>query len=76
MTLDATTVIGTLLAILIALSGWTLATVHSLATANAARDEKDKAQDVRIDENRSRIIDAEDKLGDLQVELAALHRKN
>jgi hypothetical protein len=71
MTIDINTI---LTLALLGLSTWTLYTVHGLSTQAAARDEKDKAQDARIDENRARIIDVEGDVSDLKIDLARVKR--
>jgi len=74
MTIDLNTLISTAI---LGLTAWTLYTVHNMATKAAAEEEKNKAQDVRIDENRARIIEAEQKIGQLQVDVAGMegHRQ-
>jgi cell division protein FtsB len=66
------TILAILISILIGLSSWTLYTVHGLAVRNAARDEKEKAQDQTLEEDRARIIDLERDVRDLQLDMAAI----
>jgi hypothetical protein len=69
MTIDLNTVIN---AASFALIAWTLKTVHNMSKTQAATEEKDKAQDARIDENRARIISVETKVGRLEVDVGKL----
>lgn len=59
-------ILGALLSAVVAMSGWTLYTVHRLATRQAANDEKEQAQDATLHEDRARIIENEGKISDLQ----------
>jgi hypothetical protein len=72
MSLSPDVILGTMLAAVLTMSGWTLFTVHGLSNASAAREEKDKAQDDKITENRARIIRAEEEINRLQVDVAKL----
>lgn len=72
MTLDATNILVVLMSILLGLSGWTLYTLHGLAVSSAAREEKDRSQDRQLDEDRARIIEAEGKIGRLEVDVSGL----
>lgn len=65
-------ILGSLMSLGIALSGWTLYTVHGLAVDAAASREKNNAQDVALHEDRARIIDVEKDVRDLQLDMAAL----
>lgn len=65
-------ILGLMMSIGIALSGWTLYTVHGLAVDAAAAREKNIAQDVALAEDRSRIIGVEHEVRDLQLDMAAL----
>ena len=70
MNFDLNTIISTAV---LGLSGWTLYTVHRIETKAAARDEHAKGQDMRIDENRARIIACEDDVKDLQISVARIN---
>lgn len=76
MTLSAENVLVALMTVLLGLSCWTLVTLHGLAKQAAAAAEKDKAQDQQIDENRARIIDAEEDISTLQVQVARNEGRN
>lgn len=69
MTFDLNTLISTAV---LALTAWTLKTVHDMSNKAAAEEEKNKAQDARLDENRARIIEAEGKISDLQMDVAGI----
>lgn len=69
MTIDLNTIIST--AILM-LTAWTLYTVHNMATDAATEKERNKAQDARIEENRARIIGAEEKINGLQLDMVEM----
>lgn len=76
MTIDfASIIIGLLLAVLTGLSGWTLYTVHGLATAAAAREQKDAAQDQSLREDRARIMQAEENINDLDRRVIRLETR-
>jgi hypothetical protein len=76
MTIDATNILVVLMTVLLGLSSWTLYTLHGLAVAAAGRDEKDKAQDQRLEEDRARIIEVEGKVGRLEVDVSGFRSRH
>lgn len=71
----ASVILGSMLAAILGLSGWTLYTVHTLATGAAAREQHDAAQDQSIRENRARIMDVENDMGELKVKVGRLEER-
>lgn len=71
----ASVTLGTMLAAILTLSGWTLVTVHKLATDAAAREQHDAAQDQSLRENRARIVEVEGDVGDLKVKVGRLEER-
>lgn len=69
MTIDLNTVLNV---VVLGLCSWTLYTVHELAKSHATAAEHVRAQDERLNENRRRIMDAETKIGTLQVDVGKL----
>lgn len=75
MTIDLNVVLGVMMTVLLGLSTWTLVTVHRLSNGAAASAEKEAAQDRRLDEDRARIMDVEEKVTDLQLDLVQIGGK-
>ena len=63
---------GGMLTVILTMSTWTLVTVHGLAKTAAAAEEKEKAQDSALKEDRARIMAAESNITDLQLDIVAL----
>lgn len=72
LNLDVNTLLG---AAVLALSCWTLYTLHDIAKQMTAGEEKTKAQDEKLAEDRCRIIQVEDDVARLQVDVARLETK-
>jgi len=73
MTIDLNTIIN---AVVLGLTAWTLRTVHDMAKTQAATVEKHKAIDATLEEDRSRIIGVEDRVGALEVDMARSNPRN
>lgn len=76
MNLNPDVILGFILSVLVTMSGWTLYTVHGLATSSAAREVKDHAQDQQLAEDRARIIDVEADVSDLKTKVAVLEDRS
>lgn len=80
MNVDANTIITAVIGGgILSLSGFILYTLHDMsknqAADRAATFEREKAQDAKISENRSRLIEVEKKVGALEVDMGALKAK-